>query len=150
MQLPMNFETSQSSRATNIVQPECNPANTPIPHMTNYVPPTYTPIPPMTNYDSLSASNMDYTPPIVQPDDFLSNVFGTDFVELILARQHQLVNTCIAYKTKWNQVSTLCLARMYKTIIHHCLTYQMNTHVEIQDVTRDALHVEQDTIIGIK
>ena len=35
MQLPsglsMNFETGQSSRTTNIVQPECNHAYTPIP-----------------------------------------------------------------------------------------------------------------------
>ena len=74
----MNFETGQSSRATIIVQPQCNPAYTPIPPMTDYVPPTYTPIPFMTNYIFPSPSNMDYTPPIVQPDDFLSNVFGTD------------------------------------------------------------------------
>ena len=56
MQLPMNFETSQSSRATNIMQPECNPANTPIPHMTDYVPLTYTPIPP---HDGLRFSFID-------------------------------------------------------------------------------------------
>ena len=67
MQLPsglsMNFKTSQSSRATNIMQPECNPAYTPIP------PPS------MTDYVFPSPSNMDYTPPpIFQPDDFLSNV----------------------------------------------------------------------------
>ena len=30
------------------------------------------------------------------------------------------------------------------------MTYQMNAHVEIQNVTGDALHVEQDTIMGIK
>ena len=33
---------------------------------------------PMTDYAFPSASNMDYTPPIVQPDDFLSNIFGID------------------------------------------------------------------------
>ncbi|KAG5003454.1 hypothetical protein JHK86_027593 [Glycine max] len=32
----------------------------------------------MTDYFFPSPLNMDYTPPIVQPDDFLSNVFGTD------------------------------------------------------------------------
>ena len=32
----------------------------------------------MIDYILPGASNMDYTPPIVQPDDFLSNVFGTD------------------------------------------------------------------------
>ena len=53
MQPPMNFETGQLSRATNIVQPECNPAYTPIPPMTNYVPPIYTLIPP---YDGLRFS----------------------------------------------------------------------------------------------
>ena len=42
----MNFETGQSSKATNIVQPECNPTYTPIPPMIDYVPPTYTPITP--------------------------------------------------------------------------------------------------------
>ncbi|KAH1198158.1 Serine/threonine-protein phosphatase 7 long form [Glycine max] len=42
----MNFKTDQSSRATNMVQPECNPTYTPFPSMTDYVPPTYTPIPP--------------------------------------------------------------------------------------------------------
>jgi len=34
--------------------------------------------------------------------------------------------------------------------MHHCMTYQMNTHVEIQDITGDALYVEEDTIMGIK
>jgi len=33
----------------------------------------------MTDYVFPSPSNMDYTPPIVQPDDFLSNVFGTNY-----------------------------------------------------------------------
>ena len=47
--------------------------------MTDYVPPTYTPISPLTGYVFPSLSNMDYTPPIVQPDDFLSNVFGTNY-----------------------------------------------------------------------
>ena len=61
------------------------------------------------------------------------------FLELIVARQHQLVNTCIAYRMKWNQVSIWCLAKMFNRIMHHCMTYQMNTHVEIQDITGDAL-----------
>ena len=61
----MNFEIGQSSRATNIEQPECNPAYIPIPPMTYYVPPTYTPIPLMTDYVFPSPSNMDYTSPIV-------------------------------------------------------------------------------------
>jgi len=60
----MNFKTGQSLRTTNIVQPKCNSTYTPIPPMTDYVPP--------------SPSNMDYTPPIVQPNEFLSNVFGID------------------------------------------------------------------------
>ena len=42
--LSMNFETGQSSRATNIAQPECNLAYTPIPPIIDYVAPTYTPI----------------------------------------------------------------------------------------------------------
>ncbi|RZB69201.1 Serine/threonine-protein phosphatase 7 long form-like [Glycine soja] len=88
MQSPMNFETGQSSRATNIVQPECNPTYTPIPPMTDYIPPTYTPISPMTDYAFPSTSNMDYTSLIVQPDDFLSNVFGTDCGTLASAREY--------------------------------------------------------------
>ena len=39
---------------------------------------------------------------------------------------------------------------MLKRIIHHCMIYHINAHVEIQDVIGDALHVEQDTIMGIK
>ncbi|KAL5187648.1 hypothetical protein HKD37_05G013286 [Glycine soja] len=73
----MNFKTGQSSRETNIMQPECNPTYKPIPRMKNYVPPTYRPIPPMTDYVPPSLSNMDYTPSIIQLDEFLSNVFGT-------------------------------------------------------------------------
>jgi len=30
------------------------------------------------------------------------------------------------------------------------MIYQINAHVEILDVIRDALHVEHDTIMGIK
>ena len=67
--------------------------------MTDYVPPTYTPISPLTGYVFPSLSNMDYTPPIVQPDDFLSNVFGTDCGTPASTR-----DTCIAYRTKSNQV----------------------------------------------
>ena len=42
----------------------------------------------MTDYAFPSASNMDYTPLIVQPDDFLSNVFGTDCGMPTLAREY--------------------------------------------------------------
>ncbi|KAH1199268.1 Serine/threonine-protein phosphatase 7 long form [Glycine max] len=40
---------------------------------------THTNSPPMTDYVFPITLNMDYTPPIVQPDDFLSNVFGTNY-----------------------------------------------------------------------
>ena len=41
-----------------------------------------------------SLLNMDYTPPIVQLDDFLSNVFGTDYGTLASAHEymHSLQN----------------------------------------------------------
>jgi len=48
----------------------------------------------MTDYVFPCASNMDYTPPIIQPDDFLSNVFGTNYGMLASAREymHSLQN----------------------------------------------------------
>ena len=130
----MNFEIGQSSRATNIMQPECNSAYTPIPpwqimfHPHTHQFQTWTTLHPLSNQMISLAM----------------------FIELIVVHQHQLVNTCIAYITKWNQVWIWCLAKMLKRIIHHYMIYQINTHVEIQDVIGDVLHVEQDTIMGIK
>ena len=46
--------------------------------MTYYIPPTYTPVPPMGDYVPPIPLNMDCNPPIFQPDEFLSNDFGTD------------------------------------------------------------------------
>jgi len=48
----------------------------------------------MTNYIFPSPSNIDCTPPIVQPDDFPSNVFGTDCGTPTSAREymHSLQN----------------------------------------------------------
>ena len=62
------------------MQPKCNPTYTPIPPMTNYVPP--------------SPLNMAYTPPIIQFDEFLSNVFVIDCGTPTLAREymHSLQN----------------------------------------------------------
>ena len=84
----MNFEIGQSSRATNIMQSECNPIYTPISPMIDYVPPTYTLIPPMMDYVPPSPSNMDYTPPNVQAHEFLSNVFETDCGTPTSAREY--------------------------------------------------------------
>ena len=62
--------------------------------MTDYVPPTYTPVPPHDKLCFLTPLNMDYTPPIVQPNDFLSNVYGTDCGTPASAREymHKLQN----------------------------------------------------------
>lgn len=62
------------------MQTKCNSIYTPIPSITDYVPP--------------SPSNMDYTSSIVQLDEFLSNVFGTDCDTPVSAHEymHSLQN----------------------------------------------------------